>query len=167
MLQNRRAHRLCGRPEFGRGNVSRQAAQSGPEGPGTKRVFASMPNPLQRRDAPARSFLRTLCRHPSHSAVCRRFRATVRHSRPHSRRVVQGSVDRRPCRSLRSSNQRISGGNRSAVTVHHEGDPSRVADRSPSTLWEHARGRSFADWRPTTCSWDAASEEGPDKRARV
>jgi hypothetical protein len=30
----------------------------------------------------------------------RRFRATVRHPRAHSRRVVQGSVDKRLCRSL-------------------------------------------------------------------
>ena len=51
MLQNRRAQRFCGRTEFGRGNVSRQAAQSGLEGPGTKWVFASTPNPLHRRDA--------------------------------------------------------------------------------------------------------------------
>jgi len=49
-------------------------------------------------------FLQTFCRHPSHSAVYRRFRATVRHPRAHSRRVVQGSVDRLPCRSLHSSN---------------------------------------------------------------
>jgi hypothetical protein len=48
-------------------------------------------------------FLRPLCHHQSHNAVCRRFRATVRHSRAHSRRVVKGTVDRSPCRSLQSS----------------------------------------------------------------
>jgi len=37
-------------------------------------------------------FLRTLYRHPSHSAVCRRFRASVRHPRARSPCVVQGSI---------------------------------------------------------------------------
>jgi hypothetical protein len=66
-------------------------------------VFGWTPNPRQRRDAPARSFpADPLCRHPSHSSVYGRFRATVRHPRARFRRVVQGSVDKRPCRSLRS-----------------------------------------------------------------
>jgi hypothetical protein len=67
-------------------------------------VFASTPirhNAVTRQHG---HFLRTFVGHPSDSAAYRRFRATVRHPRARSRRIVQGSTDRRPCQSLQSSN---------------------------------------------------------------
>jgi len=73
-----------------------------------------------------------LCHHPSHSAVYRRFRATVRHPRASSRRVVQGSVNRRPCRSL--FELKIPGDNRSATPVRHEGEGQNYDVTSGSRL---------------------------------
>ena len=43
-------------------------------------------------------------------AVYRRFRATLRHPRAHACRVVQGSVDRQPYRSLQSSDRLLRAG---------------------------------------------------------